>query len=276
MNDLIPIGVHELSDEEYFTGPLAKASLSSSGARDLLVCPAKFRWKQQHPEPPKRTFDVGHAAHQLVLGAGPELVEFAGTGANPEAWQKKDDIAHVAELRAEGKVPLKPSDYAMVHEMAAALQRHPYAPKLFSRGRPEQTLVWVDDATGVLCRAKCDWLRPDGIVDYKTARTAAPDALPKVVHDHGYAIQAAFYLRGFRKLHPGTDPWFAFSGQEKDPPYLVQPFQLTERALRWGDRRVAEALATYAKCLENDDWPGYPANEIPEIDLPAWVRTEEW
>lgn len=274
--ELLPPGIHQLTDDEYFAGPIARASLSSTGAKDLLDCPAKFRWNQQHPSPPKRAFDIGHAAHQLVLGSGPELVRFPGTGVNPEAWQKKDDIADVEALRAAGKVPLRPKDWDLVHAMAKELHAHPIAPKLFARGEPEQTLIWVDELTGVLCRAKADWLRPDGMVDYKTARAAGVDGLPKVVYDQGYHIQAAFYLRGFRALSPGVDPFFAFSGQEKDPPYLVQVFQLSERALRHGDRKCAEALAKYAECQAADEWPGYPADEIPEIDLPAWVRTEEW
>lgn len=269
-------GVHDLSDDEYFAGPIARVSLSSTGVRDLLDCPAKFRWNQQNPSPPKREFDIGHAAHQLVLGAGPELVLFPGTGKNPEAWQKNDDIAAVAALRAEGKVPLRPKDWDLVHAMAKVLQDHPIAPKLFVHGAPEKTLVWRDAATGVLCRAKADWLRADGIVDYKTAHTANVTALPKVVHDRGYYIQAAFYLRGFRTAYAGVDPFFAFSGQEKEPPYLVQVFQLSERALAYGDRKCSEALELYAACADADDWPGYPTDEIPEIDLPAWVRTEEW
>jgi hypothetical protein len=279
MTDLLTVpapGVHQLTDEEYFTGELARTSLSSTGVRELLTCPAKFRHNQLNPRAPKRTFDVGHAAHQLVLGEGPELVLFPGTGANPEAWQKKDDIADVAALRTEGKVPLRQSDWDTVHAMAAALQSHPHAPKLLTRGRAEQTLIWDDEATGVLCRAKTDWLRPDGCVDYKTCADASLTELRKTVWNYGYFIQAAFYLRGFRQLHPGVDPFFGFIAQEKDAPYLVQTFQLPESYLAYGDRRCAEALTTYARCVEAGDWPGYPADDIHEIEPPAWVRLEEF
>jgi hypothetical protein len=273
-------GVHQLTDAEYFAGPLACESLSSTGARELLALPAKFRWNQQHPRAPKREFDVGHAAHKLVLGAGPKLVRFPGTGVNPEAWQKKDDIADVAAIRAEGHVPLKPSDWHRVHAMADALQKHPHAPRLLARGVPEQSMVWRDEQTGVLCRAKADMLRPDGVVDYKTADDVSDAALTKSFHNWGYYIQAPFYLRGFRATHPGVEPFFAFIAQEKEPPYLVRVVQLGDRALAHGDRKAGEAMATYARCVEADDWPGYPLTDkdgrIPEIDLPGWVRTEEW
>jgi hypothetical protein len=269
-------GVHTLTDEQYFGGELARTSLSSTGARELLACPAKFRYSQQHPRPPKRAFDVGHAAHKLVLGAGPELVRFPGTGVNPEAWQKKDDIADVAALRAEGKVPLKPSDWDKVREMAEALRAHPHAPRLLAGGVPEQSMVWRDEATGVLCRAKADMLRPDGVVDYKTTDEASESALTKSVHSWGYHIQAPFYLRGFRATHPGVEPFFAFVAQEKEPPYLPHVFQLSERALAHGDRQVTAALEIYRDCMAAGVWPGYPTDEITEIDLPGWVRTEEW
>jgi hypothetical protein len=264
-------GVHELTDEEYFAGPLARTSLSSTGVRELLVCPAKFRHNQLHPRPPKKTFDVGHAAHQLVLGAGPELVRI-----DADEWRTKAVKEEVQAARDRGAVPLKPADWDAVHGMAEMLLRHPHAPRLLSRGEPEQTLIWLDEATGVLCRAKADWLRPDGIVDLKTCDKADNDSLTRSVWNYSYYVQAAFYLRGFRACFPGVEPFFGFVAVEKEPPYLAQTFQLTGRAIAYGDRRCAEALEIYRDCLAADVWPGYPTDDIAEIDLPGWVRTEDW
>jgi hypothetical protein len=263
-------GVYELTDEEYFSSHLASTTLSSTGARRLLDCPAKFRHDQLHGRKGKREFDVGHAAHQLVLGAGPALVYV-----DAEEWRTKAVKEQVAAIREAGAVPLRPSDWDAVHDMASALLTHPLAPKLFTRGDPERTLIWRDAATGVPCRAKADWLRPDGIVDYKTARTVRPASLPKAVHEHGYYIQAAFYLRGFRDRFAGVEPFFAFVSQEKEPPYLVTVFQLTDAALAHGDRQVSEALERYRDCLAADEWPGY-STDIEDIELPGWVRTEEY
>jgi hypothetical protein len=272
-------GIYPLTDEQYFAAELAAATLSSSGAKELLKPggPARFRHQlDTGTSTVKREYDVGHGVHTLVLGAGPEPVEFAGTGANPEAWQKNDDKAAIAKLRAEGKVPLRPSDFAAAHAMAAAVKAHPLAAKLFSRGEPERTIIWRDPATGVLCRLKADWLRPDGIVDLKTAESAAEDALSKAVHNNGYYLQDAFYRRGFRAAHPGVEPFFAFVAVEKTPPYLVHVVQLLERATNHGDRKVGEALEIYRDCTASGIWPGYPTDEITDIDLPGWVRTEEW
>lgn len=272
-------GVHDLTDDEYFGPALASTTLSSTGARELLKPggPARFRHKADTGTVEvRREFDVGHAFHTITLGRGPDVVLFPGTGKNPDAWQTNTDKADVAALRAEGKVPLRPADYRTAHAMAGAVAVHPIASRLLRRGQAEKTLIWVDEATGVTCRAKADWLRPDGIVDLKSAADASDEALTKASINHGYAVQAPFYLRGFRARFPGVVPFFSFISVEKEPPYLVHVNQYTERALTWGDRQVSAALEVYRDCVASGVWPGYPLHEITDIDLPAWVRTEEW
>jgi len=271
-------GVYELTDEEYFGQELASTTLSSTGARELLKPggPARFRHAIDNgTSEVKREFDIGHAVHTFVLGAGPHVVCI-----DAEKWLTKAVKEEVANVREAGKVPLRPSDYDAAVAMATAVHEHPIARKLLAAGEPEKTLIWRDPATGVMCRAKADWLRIDGIVDLKTCESAAPDALSKSAHNYGYAIQAPFYLRGFRALdidHAiGPAPFFVHVAVEKTPPYLVHVNQLTERAIAWGDRQVSQALEIYRDCQESGEWPGYPTDEITDIDLPAWIKTEEW
>lgn len=267
-------GVHQLTDAEYFGPALAATTLSSTGARELLKPggPARFRHKADAGAVEvKRHFDVGHAAHSLILGSGPSLVRI-----DADEWRSKAVKAEVEKVRAAGGVPMRPADFKAAWAMSGAVHQHPTAAKLLRSGEPERTLIWRDEATGVLCRAKADWLRPDGIVDVKTCESATEEALSKALLNYGYAIQAAFYLRGFRALHPGVTPFFTFIAVEKDPPHLVHVTQVGERSLAWGDRKVSEALEIYQACTEFGRWPGYPDDDITEIDLPAWVRTEEW
>lgn len=271
-------GVHELTDEEYFGPALSSTTLSSTGARVLLAPggPARFRHQADTGAVEvRRAFDLGHAVHTLVLGAGPFPVRI-----DAEEWRSKAVKEEVAAAREAGMIPLRPSDFAAAFAMADAVHEHPIAAKLLSRGFPERTLIWRDPVTGVMCRAKVDWLRPDGIVDLKTTESAAPDALSKAAHNYGYAIQAAFYLRGFRLLEldrtEQREPFFVHIAVEKTAPYLVHVNQLTERAMAWGDRQVSQALEIYRDCTAAGRWPGYPDDEITDIDLPGWVKTEEY
>jgi hypothetical protein len=109
-----------------------RTSISSSGLRALLNpgCPAQFKYDRDHPQAPKKEFDLGHAAHLYVLGEGPELevIDF------PD-WRKKDAQIQRDEAYLAGKVPLLTKDHDMVQEMAAAIRQHPIAGPLFTPGR---------------------------------------------------------------------------------------------------------------------------------------------
>jgi len=263
-------GVYDISADVYHLDPVAGGTLSSSGARKLLECPARFRWDQQHPTPPTKTFEIGHAAHKMVLGAGPELVRI-----NAAEWRTNAVKAEVEQARAEGKVPLRPLDYDAVHAMADAIRAHPLARVLFdpTGGQPEQTLVWRDEATGVWRRAMLDWRRERVIVDYKSAVSASKAAFTKAVANFGYHQQDTYYRDGVTALGLADDPAFLFVVQEKDPPYLVAVYDIDDEDLRIGRERNRRALEMYRDCTASGIWPGY-STEIETIALPAWARRQ--
>jgi len=276
-------GVYDITIDEYHADPVEGHSLSSSGARKLLdpSCPALFRHEQLNPPAPKATFDLGHAAHKLVLGAGPELVEVEDEwGADPNAWRTNNVKAVIQEVRERGAIPLKPEDYSRVQAMADKLREHPIAAALLNAetGRPEQTLVWRDKRTGVWRRALLDWL-PNAaplngrmlVVDYKTTISAHPTAIQKTIHSYGYHQQADWYLDGVETLGLAAAPKFLFIFQEKTAPYLVTVAEPDTIALRVGRERNREAIGLYAECVSADRWPAY-SDDIELIPLPAWVE----
>lgn len=272
-------GVYEMTAEQYHADPVAGGSLSSTWARKLLdpSCPAKFRYERDHGQPPKREFDIGHAAHQLVLGAGPDLVVI-----DADSYRTKDAREQRDEAHDCGHVPLLVAEYEQVEAMAAAIRQHPLAARLFdpAHGRPEVTLIWRDQ-TGVMCRARYDWLpeRLGGrliIPDYKTCASADPEALMRAVHQHGYHQQADWYMAGARALGLAGqhDLAFLFVCQEKTPPYVVTIVELDAEALRVGAARNRRALSIYAHCASTGQWPGY-VDGIHLLSLPPWAVISE-
>ncbi|MPY47075.1 PD-(D/E)XK nuclease-like domain-containing protein [Streptomyces acidicola] len=263
-------GLYDIPAEVYHFDPIPGGSLSSTGARKLASeCPAKFKHWSEHPQPPKKEFDLGTAAHTLILGNGPELVVV-----DAEKWTTDAVKAEVAAIRAEGKTPLKPSELVQVKAMAAALRADPEAAPLLEpeSGVAEQSAFWDDK--GVWRRARFDWLRHDGqIVDYKTTKSAHPLDLPKVIHDWGYHQQQEWYLDAGLALDV-IDPErpFQFVLQEKEPPYLVVVTTCDPMARGIGRHLNEVALNTYAICRESGEWPGYLPN--PMISLPPWVERQ--
>lgn len=273
-------GVHEMPAETYHADPVPAGSLSSSGARLLLPpsCPARYRYETDHGRPPNHTFDLGHAAHQQVLGVGPELVVV-----DADDWRTKAARAERDDAYAAGAVPLLAAEHEQVQAMAAALRAHPVASVLFEPGTglAEQSLFWVDHEFGVWRRARLDWLpthRGDDarliVPDYKTCASAEPDALSRAMQTHGYYQQAAWYLDAVAALDLAgeAEPAFVFVFQEKAPPYLVTICQPDHLAVKWGRVRNRKALDVYRRCQATGRWPGY-AEQVVALPLPRWAES---
>jgi hypothetical protein len=259
-----------------------RGSLSSSGARKLLApsCPALFRYEQDHPQPYKAVFDFGTAAHRVVLGNGPELVAIEA-----DDWRTKAAREERDEVRAAGGVALLADEYEQVLAMADAIRRHPVASALFApgSGRPEASVFWRDAPSGVMRRARFDWL-PDPragrliIPDYKTCRSAEPTALEKAMYEFGYHCQDDWYRAAARAIGLADDPVMVFVCQEKTAPYIVTVFEPDAEARRIAAARNRRAIEVFAECTAAGRWPGY-TDEIAYLSLPTWAAirdTEEY
>ena len=271
-------GVYEMDEATYHQDPVPGGSLSASGAKLLLPpsCPALYAWRRDHPKV-SAEFDFGTAAHKLVLGAGQPIWRLSY-----DDWRTKAAQAARDEARAQGYVPVLEPDWQRVEAMAAAIREHPVASALLDpgRGKPEQSLFWQDDETGIWCRARLDWLphrdpaRRFIIADYKTAAAADPASIRKAVANYGYFMQAAWYAEGVRVLGLDPDPAFLFIFQEKTPPYLVTVAQLDTEAVSIGRARNTLAREMWRDCTQAGVWPGY-SQDIELITLPPWAaRTE--
>jgi PDDEXK-like domain of unknown function (DUF3799) len=271
-------GVYDIPEQFYHADPVAGGSLSSTGARALLPpgCPAKFFHDLNHPAPAKQHFEAGHAAHRLVLGAGPELRVIDATDR-----RKKTTKQAIKAAREEHAVPLLEPQMEIIEAMAAALRAHPIAGKLFQpgTGKAEQSLIWQDQRTGVWRRARPDWLPHHSggrliLADYKTTMDASDDAIQRAVHKFGYHQQAAWYRDGALALNLAEDVPFVFVWQEKTAPYLVRVTQLDPTAMRIGAAKNARALDIYAHCRETRHWPGY-SDEVDLVSLPVWAENRD-
>lgn len=273
-------GVYDIPDAVYHADPVPGGSLSNSGAKLLLPpsCPAKFAYEREHGRPVKREFEMGHAAHKLVLGVGLEL-ELV----DRDRWDTKAVKEEVAAIRERGAVPLKRDDYEQVRAMTDALRRHRLAAALLdpATGEPEQSVFWIDEQTGIWRRARFDFLRTKTsgrpmVVDYKTTDSADPDSIRRSIHRYGYYRQDPYYLDGATALGVGDDAGFLFIFQEKDPPYLVTVVELDEYDREAGRARNRRAIQLYAECVAADRWPGYADDaEILPITLPAYAHKAE-
>lgn len=272
------LGIHtDLSNEAYHAD---KTSLSSSGARKLLPpsCPAKFRYEQDHPQAPTKTFDYGNAAHKLVLGNGPDLVVV-----DADTWNTDAIRAEVAAIRAEGGIPLKQHELEQIKAMAAAIRRHPLAAALLdpAYGAPEQSGFWIDEPTGIRRRVRFDWLPSIQagrliIPDYKTTTDASNEAMQKDIAKYGYNCQADWYEEGARALGlGGQDAELLLIAQEKKPPYLVNVIGIEFGSRVIGGAKNRRAIEIWAEASATGIWPGYADDEPNYLALPGYTEARD-
>lgn len=273
-------GVYSLPEEVYHGDPVPGGSLSASGAKLLVPpsTPAHFHWAQTHPQPHKKVFDLGGAAHSLVLGVGAEPIAYPdkllatnGAASTAAAKQWADD------QRAEGKIPLKRAEVDQVLAMAEQLRRHPIAGRLFEpgRGAAEQSMFWADPEVGITRRARLDWLPTPAssgrliIPDYKTAVSAEPAKWIKASTDYGVHMQHANYVAGAKALGLAEDVAFVFVVQEKTAPYLVSVVEVDPEGVAIGHGLMRLAARRFAEGQATGHWPGY-GEEVHQVSLPAY------
>lgn len=264
------VGFHDNLDERaYHAHP---DSVSVTGLKLIAKAPALFRQAQDH-RVHRDVFDIGSAAHALVLGIGApiEVVDESD-------WRSKAAREAREAIRSRGATPLLTADYQRVQNMADALSSHALAMRLLSEGRPEVSAFAVHQETGVLRRARFDWLGSSVLTDYKTAASSDPRDLAGrygAIRKWGYDQQAAFYTDIARDLgHPASA--FAFIVQMKEPPYLVTVAYVRDDDLdeaRWRNR---EALERFRDCTASGLWPGFlPDDTAAVVSLDQQTFYEE-
>lgn len=266
MTDYGP-GIHpEIPEADYHQLP----GLSSTGIKRMLQAPAVYRWHADHPQSHKKAFDLGHAVHARVLGVG------LGEAIIEGPWNTKAAKTAVEEAREAGLVPLKPEDAAEADAMAEAVRAHPDAGPLFRGGQAEVSLIWDDPDTGVRCRGRLDYWHqgPNVAVDLKTAQSADPSRYARTAVDFGAAEQKVHYQDGTALLTGLDRPRFLHVLVSKTAPYLVSVVELDDEFEHIAAERVRQAIDLYAKCVANDDWPGF-APGIHRISPPRWYRADE-
>jgi exodeoxyribonuclease VIII len=164
-------------------------------------------------------------------------------------------------------------DYKTVMNIMQSCRSHPMSKHLFSDGIAEQSVFWEDAETGVLCKARPDWLlggANPAILDLKSTEDASPDGFMRSAYTYRYHVQAAWYLDGLEAATGQKPDVFMFLAVEKKYPHAVAFYYADDAMLSVGRAEYRKALRTYAECMKTNVWPGYEGKLRP-LSLPRWA-----
>ena len=249
----------------------AKDGLSSSGLSRLAQSPAHYLAYKQNPPEQTKAMRIGSGVHAAVLEDG------FNTGLiirGPGGTRANGAFKEFAKQHPD-KIVLTEDDYQEVEHIAEKVLRHDLANELLRGGKAEQSAFWVDEATGVLCKCRPDYLRNDGLViDLKTSSDASPEAFQRSIMSYKYHWQSAWYLDGLSKLLGKRLENFVHLVVETEAPYGVAVYVLDNGSLDKARDDIATLIKRYADCLHTGEWPGYDTR-IQNISLPHWAFQKE-
>lgn len=259
----------EMSNEEYHASP----GISKSGLWTIhSKTPAHFKYGERKAEDGD-ALALGTAIHTAIL----EPEDFERTVARGPADRRGNKWAEACSMaRLSGcDVILTEKQYAMALQIRDSADRCQVLRDL-RPGLIVESSAFVEESDGTLLRCRPDGYSPrtNLMLDLKSAQDASPTGFAKACAVYGYHMQDAFYTDVWQAAGGGDVAGFIFLAFEKEPPYLVAPYELTVEAHSEGRRLYRKALETHSKCAASDNWPGY-SPEIEPLSLPRWAMPQE-
>lgn len=270
-----PCAVEGMRDDVYHSDPCITPSLSGTTAAKMVRPGGAelVHFEMTHPQTPTPAMIFGTVAHSLVLGAGAEIVVDKHVLASGRPSTRQDAKDWRAEQEALGHILVLPADYERAQAMAETIHAHPVAAPLLEGGKPEISIFGQDPETEIWLRGRIDYLRDNKtVIDYKTTISLDDGSFERKAWNFGYHIQAAHYLaigKSLKIIRPDAD--YFLVAQEKNAPYRVQVFRISDTLLTLGKKAQRKAVRMWARCLKTGVWPGLPPT-VAELDAPHWAQ----
>ena len=235
--------IAEIANSDYH----AHKAISSSNCKDLLKSPWYYWHNKKNQSKPTAAMELGSMIHHLILE--PNTFDDYYMVAEIPKRTTKAGKAEYQELleQANGRKLVALDDFLKAQEMRHNLEKNPVVRALLSGGSAEQATFWLDEDTGVECKAKADFLNLERgvIVDLKTTSSLASElCFKRTVEQYKYHLSAAFYQQGF-KLAIGEKFDLFFIAVETFEPFNFATYKLSSELMRQGESLYRESLRVY-------------------------------
>jgi len=159
-----------------------------------------------------------------------------------------------------------------VHKIAERIRYIPEFKGALDIGQREVAFMKRDPVTGLMLKCRVDLMAMDvndttWVFDLKKVQRgcATHEEFSKSAGNYGYFIQASFY-----KFVTGATK-FVFVAFDDSDPYDACMFEPDAESLEIGTQQWRKLLTSYAQCVKEDLWPGYPSGLQP-LSVPKWMK----
>ncbi len=247
----------KMPDEEYF----AYDAVNASSLKEFKKSPAHYKTYLEKPAVYKDAFRIGSVAHARILE------KKVCKNILPADFNGRTKAGK--ELKASfGKDHLTISEATDIERMFSAVESHSIGRKIINPDWAEIVVIVDDPETGLRLKAKFDCLPDKGnvVFDLKTCQSAAEAKFKWTMRDFGYSVQASHYLN-VANLAGLEMSNFLFIAVEKEAPFGVQCFSLSDDAQEKSDDAYFAMLKDFAECKKSDDFSVCYSEEIAYLDI---------
>lgn len=198
--------------------------------------------------------EAGLHAECVVLSAdceGTSKSAVAAKAATADKFPGKVLLPHrYGSGKAEDKIPIMD----VLKGVDESFRAHPKIGPILDRAQTELSIVWLDEETQVLCKARLDVWDQGIIWDVKKCRSV--DSFRWQIKDLFYEIQAGHYFNG--AVAVGLDPVaFGFLPCEAVAPYRVHCGYLDHEKLTSARFEAKRLIGLVKESTLTDNWPNY-------------------
>lgn len=270
----------DIKDKDYF----GVDAHSQSSLKPILVSPAEYKWRLQHAIKVSDAMIWGTALDACMSAKTTEAISQPPFAIVPQECsdKRRKPYKEWIKKQEDDTIILSHDDAEAVKSAYEALWMHESEGRdggsqkiikasdlLFGKKAMRQVAIIWEDEIG-LCKAKLDCYNPEyGIIDLKTTHKPLSGA-SKSIAAYGYHIQAAWYLRGWRKLTgQELDYWFVWV--KSTPVHQVEVGRLDDRSIEIGRRQIKTIIETYKRCDEMGHWSA-TTGKIHTYSLPGYYK----
>lgn len=195
------------------------------------------------------------------------MPEFSGTGmrAAKADWLEKN----------YGKTILDSGQVEQIEDMFSGLMANPQSRALVEADGPsEETVIWTDPDSGVLCKCRPDKRIPNYLgthlaIDWKSIGMFSKKEIQDAIYEHNYFVSAAFTIDGLKAVGINIDS-YVFTFVQKKAPHNVLCVPAQELDIEIGRRKYKQILMQIAECQKTGIYPGFV-----DLGLPEYARQRE-
>lgn len=242
--------------------------LSQSSIKTLLRSPAHYKGQERKESKEMKQGSLIDIALTEPARLDTDYhVVAAGFRMDPrtKAYKAEEELA-------AGRIMVKQPDFDKAQAVRDAVQGHLIASQLLEGAQAQLAAFWQEETEhgAVSMKGRMDWVNPgmQALIDLKSTDDAR--AFPKKAGDLGYFIQDAAYRRGWELAGGFAVDAFVFVVVERDPPYGIKLYELSQKARDKGLQQYLKGVSRYAQCVATDNWFTYDPH-IVEVDVPEYT-----